>query len=1374
MNKYCYRIIFSKTRQCLVVVSELAKSTERATSRTSCQSAVHYPRVLAKLKSLSFSVFCALGLVSLSGGALADTLIIKADPTAPKQQKPIILSTANGLPQVNIQTPNEKGLSHNKYSQFDVSEKGAILNNSKKNTTTQLAGQITANLHLAKGEAKVILNEVNSNKASILKGYVEVAGKKANVIIANPSGLHCEGCGIINSDKVTLTTGKPHIVNGDLDHFVVEKGKVTVTGQGLDNSQVDYTDIIAKESQINAGIWSKKKINVVSGDNSVKYANHSQSDEPLQIISTKNTALSNDENAKTEHYAVDISELGGMYAEKIYLVGTEQGLGVRNAGHIGASSENVHINAQGKVINTGRINALNAVNLQTDQDIENSGRIETKQGKIALYSNQSIKQDGELIARNNQIQLTAKKQISQQGDTLAHDNVSYQAQTVNTDQKSLIATGVDFVETDKGEQRIIATPNVQGKNIHIQATEKATLQGKNIASNAINVNANNINLDHSQNSAYQIDINAKLGNIQANQAQFTAVESINLTTPETLTTQNTELSTKHIQTTQTHLNANYAKWQQTGGEEFSLVGKQLNAVGATFQSAGKINLNADEINYRQGTWIAGKGLEIKTASKVDGTGGQLLAKENIHIDSGEMINDSGLIYSEGDIAIDTHGSRLSNQHTVGKNQGIIAKKDLNLNSGELNNDQGYIGTENYQITSSKVNNDQGSIISFGNGQLNSHHYLANQGGLRTAGSLTLNIKQINQTHSLINADNLLLQTNDLHNIDQSEIGANTLNIQAKTLNNNESKLVANHDANIQTQGDIDNQNGIIASLYSHLSIDTNQSNLSNHNGTVYANNLILQTGVINNLNGLVQANSAEINTHQQKFDNQNTLTTQKNKGIIVNNLTLLTSELDNQKGNLISQNLNGISTLLNNQGGIIGAKNADITASQIQNKAVSEIGSLIYATENLTINSSHIDNQNTKTNVAIPTQGIQANSLYLDAHTMNNQKGGIYSNNQAMLNITDSLTNQQGELLANNHLTISHAGNLMVNNQNGIIQAKDITLNAKGLIDAGTLKTAGNLTVNLLDSFALHRSFEVGKDLSFNTLGNFTNYVKLLSGNKATVTAKNIENTKDAEISATETTLAADNITNRGLINGDNTLINSTTLNNIGTGRIYGSHLAINAKTLNNLAETTNNQTSSATIAARERLDLGVDTLINKDNSFIFSATDGYIGQTLDQNNHAVGVANLIKNESATIEFLGNGVINAREIKNQDTKVNIRIREEQEQFDLYGKEDRQTYKVTEWYRVGVDGTFDANNGQRHKSATFYFYDTNKGKIDSSKGDSWQRKVFTRTSYIPEVHDEAPAKILIGGNLHLNSDNTLNQYSQLLVGKHLYFNQQEVI
>lgn len=178
MNKHHFRVIFSKILQRLAVISEPVKAEGKAKSEMpQMQSAVNFLPIFAALTPLVFRLFCALSFV-FSSSVFAETLIIKADPNAPKNQQPIVLQTANGLPQVNIQTPNDKGLSHNKYQDFNVDKKGAILNNSHKDTQTQQAGWVQSNPYLARGEAKVILNEVTSTHPTQLKGYLEVAGKK--------------------------------------------------------------------------------------------------------------------------------------------------------------------------------------------------------------------------------------------------------------------------------------------------------------------------------------------------------------------------------------------------------------------------------------------------------------------------------------------------------------------------------------------------------------------------------------------------------------------------------------------------------------------------------------------------------------------------------------------------------------------------------------------------------------------------------------------------------------------------------------------------------------------------------------------------------------------------------------------------------------------------------------------------------------------------------------------------------------------------------------------------------------------------------------------------------------------------------------------
>ena len=415
---------------------------------------------VSNIRPLAFSLFCALGFVGFSPAVWAG-LEIRADKTAARNGQPIVLQTANGLPQVNIQTPNDKGLSHNKYAQFDVDTKGAVLNNSRSHTQTQLAGMVQGNPYLARGEAKVILNEVNSSDPSVLKGYVEVAGKKAEVIIANPNGLHCDGCGIINADRATLSTGKPQIRQGNLEAFVVEKGKVKVAGKGLDNSRVDYTDIIARETEINAGIWSKREVKVITGKNSVK---RSDSGKDLQIIN-ENQPLAGE---MTPKFALDVGELGGMYAGKIHLIGTEQGVGVRNAGHIGASSETLSIDSQGRVVNIGTLNAQKTVQV-AGNGIDNRGKIENRQGDIALNSQADIRQDGSVVARAGNIRQTAAQTLSQKGEAVAKGDVSYQAQKVTASSTSLIAAGVEIQDGAKGETRVLEKASAQGKNITVDS-----------------------------------------------------------------------------------------------------------------------------------------------------------------------------------------------------------------------------------------------------------------------------------------------------------------------------------------------------------------------------------------------------------------------------------------------------------------------------------------------------------------------------------------------------------------------------------------------------------------------------------------------------------------------------------------------------------------------------------------------------------------------------------------------------------------------------------------------------------------------------------------------------------------------------------------
>ncbi|VTR49898.1 heme utilization or adhesion protein [Actinobacillus pleuropneumoniae] len=119
----------------------------------------------------------------------------------------------------------------------------------------------------------------------------------------------------------------------------------------------------------------------------------------------------------------------------------------------------------------------------------------------------------------------------------------------------------------------------------------------------------------------------------------------------------------------------------------------------------------------------------------------------------------------------------------------------------------------------------------------------------------------------------------------------------------------------------------------------------------------------------------------------------------------------------------------------------------------------------------------------------------------------------------------------------------------------------------------------------------------------------------------------------------------------------------------------LNLTRLKILVKILNGEEKSGTIAARSRLDLGVNKLINSNKALVLSLGDAYIGSHLDEHNQAIGKADLIENNSATIEFLGNARVGVKKLINRDTPCKNQVyREEKEEFDLYGKEDPITKK----------------------------------------------------------------------------------------------------
>src|SRR5476651_2485211 len=83
--------------------------------------------------------------------AQAEGIVVSAPGTS-------VGAAGNGVPVVNIATPNGSGLSHNQFKDYNVGPNGVILNNaSGPLQNTQLGGIIVGNPNLKGGAASVIL-----------------------------------------------------------------------------------------------------------------------------------------------------------------------------------------------------------------------------------------------------------------------------------------------------------------------------------------------------------------------------------------------------------------------------------------------------------------------------------------------------------------------------------------------------------------------------------------------------------------------------------------------------------------------------------------------------------------------------------------------------------------------------------------------------------------------------------------------------------------------------------------------------------------------------------------------------------------------------------------------------------------------------------------------------------------------------------------------------------------------------------------------------------------------------------------------------------------------------------------------------------------
>jgi filamentous hemagglutinin len=234
--------------------------------------------------------------------------------------------------------------------------------------------------------------------------------KNATIVIANPNGIVGNGFGFINVNRASLVAGRPDFVNGNLAGYKITNGEVTIGEQGnnvifdADGSykydNVNKLDIMARAIKINGELWAKDEINIVTGSNDVKY----NADGSLAV---QQAAAS---GAKPQ-LALDVAALGGMYAGRIMLVGTEKGLGMNIGGNLKAQ-DNLSITNDGKIVFTqnGSSNVDDTTHEIQDADYTSV----TSDGTATITGTEDIENSGVVTAQKD-MTLTAGGKLVNSG-----------------------------------------------------------------------------------------------------------------------------------------------------------------------------------------------------------------------------------------------------------------------------------------------------------------------------------------------------------------------------------------------------------------------------------------------------------------------------------------------------------------------------------------------------------------------------------------------------------------------------------------------------------------------------------------------------------------------------------------------------------------------------------------------------------------------------------------------------------------------------------------------------------------------------------------------------------------------------------------------
>ena len=614
------------------------------------------------------AIWLAAGLFMTGAAGMASGPILP-DPKAEARYQPQVEETANGIPLVNITAPSSGGVSRNEYETFNVPDKGAILNNSYTLSKTELAGYVPGNNNMAERPAKIIVNEVTGTGFTSMDGFLEVAGNRADVVIANPNGITVNGGGFINTGRAILTTGKPIYDDRDnLQNLAVTGGLVDIEGKGLNGKEAGSLAILSRAVKINAGIWAKD-LHITTGANTVD-------------AKTLEASAIEGKGGRPA-FALDTAAIGGMYAGRITLVGTEKGLGVNNSGTWSAE-DNLTLDWNGDLKNSGTIYSKGNADLRASR-LENDKTIAAERN-LSAAAKENIRNQGKLLAGEN-MGIYAGKTLDNAGHAMeSGNNLSIETGDAINNAAGTIKSG--------GSQQIKAghtLTNTEGTlaadgNINIQ-TDKMT--GDGIVSAGKKAG---ILLEKDFTNTGRLEAGSSLslavkGNITNRKEILSrghlALESKNIRNEETgeikgadteTVAENTWVNHGLVNGENVHIRANHITNENTG----RIYGTRLSVEADTLDNLGTYKKKAPVIASREHMNLSVAGTLTNTEHaliRAEGNltiGGQLDKEGKIAGKTEKIENRSAYLESGGNMTIGVNHLENRNEHFSTKN--VLAGK----------------------------------------------------------------------------------------------------------------------------------------------------------------------------------------------------------------------------------------------------------------------------------------------------------------------------------------------------------------------------------------------------------------------------------------------------------------------------------------------------------------------------------------------------------------------------------------------------------------------------------------------------------------------------------------------------------------------------